>query len=107
MFFALPGILFAMVVGVVLNGAIAAVFGIATQTPIDFNIPPLALGLGIALGFVLPVASNIIPIRVCPCMAWRFLAVLAFHRVSFVAFVWLKEWGGVCVSDIDSRRLDV
>jgi hypothetical protein len=59
-----PGIAAAVVIAVVLNGAIATVFGVATQYALDFSLSGFAMGLGVGLGFALPMLANIAPIRV-------------------------------------------
>jgi len=37
--------------------------------PIDFDIAQIAIGVGIAIGLAMPLASNILPIRVCPVIS--------------------------------------
>jgi len=78
-----PGIFCAVVVTIVLNGLVSTVFGVATQFPIDFDLSGLAMGLGVGLGFALPLVSNIVPIQVFHC--FHLLAKLFFTYSAIIS----------------------
>ena len=63
MLFAIPGIALGLGLGLILNAGFRYVLFEATWNYTSYNLPYEAYFLGIAIGIIMPIVSNILPIQ--------------------------------------------
>ncbi len=64
LYYSIPGVGLGVVIGFLLNAPIAWVIASFSATDVDLSLTTTSLGLGVALGIIMPFFANIIPIRV-------------------------------------------
>lgn len=63
MFFAIPGIILGLSLGLLLNAGFRHALFIITMNFTSYNLPTEAYVMGITIGIIMPVVSNIVPIQ--------------------------------------------